>query len=164
MSQPWPAGLTLAEHDRLDHLQQSLQAHLVRRAAPAVLVARVTQLNLHELVFQINVSNRFELAVAQWTTQQVGSQIIVHAYRGWDYFDDLIWPSDRMWLAIHDRNRIGRLTSMGADPNQTHLLLYGFRGQALQLARARRKLKERGYGELRIGNRVLELTDDPKSC
>jgi regulator of RNase E activity RraB len=137
------------ESDVIYQMEDDLCGSLVSNGIRCRLVGRLTCNGVRELVFQLDDWQSFRPPVGQWMQENAEYEIDVSEHEGWDFFNDVIRPSDETWLYLADRSVVQNLLDAGSNPKKAHAIEFVFHGQVPELKKMLKALEKRGYTPLR---------------
>lgn len=126
-------------------LEDQLIETLTQEDVKCLFVARLTHGGSRELVFQLADWETFRPPVGAWIEETSNYDIDVSEHEGWEFFDEIVWPTDDHWMLIHNRQVVDNLIEAGSNPEKEHALEFVFYGSEETLAQVKQKLAERGY-------------------
>ncbi len=140
-------GPQQSEADQLYSMEDRLMALLADYQVPCVQVARITFSGIREIVVHNSDWNLFRPPVGLWMKEFPNYEIEVSEHEGWQFVEDIVWPSDDEWMFIGDRRVIDNLIEAGSDPEKAHELEFVFLGHDQGLVEMKRRLIARSYTE-----------------
>ena len=141
-------GPVSPESEHLYALEDELCQGLADHGVCCRLVGRVTHAGVRQLVFQLEDWECFRPPVGLWIMAHEDYEIDVAEAEGWDFFDDVIRPSEETWLYLADSSVVRGLIDAGSDPEKAHALEFVFCGSQRGLRRLAGALASRGYTAL----------------
>lgn len=137
-----------AEADALWALENALCGRLSHAGVDCLLVGRLTHDGARELVFQLADWAAFRPVVDRWRSEVADYAVEVKEHEGWDFFDEVVRPSDLDRLFIADMDVIQALQNAGSDLEKEHALEFVFRGGPEELQELAITLLSQGYEPL----------------
>jgi len=136
---------TPEENGYLYEIEEELCEILQQAKVHCRLIGRLTYDDTREIVFQVADGNAFRQAVRTWQEAHSDREIMGATHAGWDFFDDMLMPSDADRIFMADQSVVENLIDGGSDPDKDHVLEYVFMGEAEALEGIATVLLARGY-------------------